>query len=77
VRETGNDLIDTAPLDDRPCPPTAEEIDQRRASRLAGDRYRLGNDSCALCGCLAATSRTGLRRTVFLALRQGYFSSVK
>ena len=27
MRETGNDLIDTTPLEDRPVPPTAEEID--------------------------------------------------
>lgn len=51
MRETGNDLIDTAPLEDLPSPPTAEEIDARRASCLACDRYRPGNDQCSLCGC--------------------------
>jgi len=51
MRETGNDLIDTTPLEDRPSPPTAEEIDRRRASCLACDRYRPGNDQCAMCGC--------------------------
>jgi len=49
MRETGNDLIDTAPLEDRPSPPTAEEIDHRRAFCLACNRYRPGNDSSALC----------------------------
>ena len=51
MRETGNDLIDTAPLEDRPSPPPAEEIERRRASCLACDRYRPGNDQCSLCGC--------------------------
>jgi len=51
MRETGNDLIDTAPLDDRLSPPTAEEVDRRRSTCLACDRYRPGNDQCSLCGC--------------------------
>ncbi len=51
MRETGNDLIDTSPLEDRPSPPTAEEIERRRASCLTCDRYCPGNDQCSLCGC--------------------------
>jgi len=51
MRETGNDLIDTGPLEDRPSPPTAEDIERRRASCLTCDRYRPGNDQCSLCGC--------------------------
>ena len=51
LRETGNDLIETAPLPARPAPPTPDEITRRRASCLACDRYRPGNDQCSLCGC--------------------------
>jgi len=51
LRETGNELIEAAPLSARPVPPTSEEIARRRASCLACVSYQPGSDRCALCGC--------------------------
>jgi Glycosyltransferase family 9 (heptosyltransferase) len=51
LRETGNDLIETAPLPARPVPPTSAEIDRRQAACRACTSYQPGSDRCALCGC--------------------------
>jgi hypothetical protein len=51
MRPSGNDLVDTVPLDDTPPFPSHAEADRRAAICRACPHYRAGNDQCALCGC--------------------------
>lgn len=51
MRPTGNDLIETAPLEDLPPAPSTEASEQRAGCCRACPHYRIGSDQCALCGC--------------------------
>lgn len=51
MRPTGNDLIETASVDDLPPAPSPEEAELRAGCCRACPHYRTGNDQCAMCGC--------------------------
>jgi hypothetical protein len=51
MRLTGNDLIETASLDDLPLAPSPEEAERRAGCCRACPHYRVGSDQCAMCGC--------------------------
>jgi hypothetical protein len=51
MRPSGNDLIETTPLDERLPPPSPAEIERRAAACRACPHYRADSDRCGLCGC--------------------------
>lgn len=51
LRPTGNDLIETAALEDLPPAPSPEEAKRRADICRTCLHYRAGNDQCAMCGC--------------------------
>ena len=51
LRPSGNDLIETAQLDERLPPPSPAEVEHRAALCRACPHYRAESDLCGLCGC--------------------------
>ena len=51
MRPSGNDLIETAPLDERLPPPSPSEIEHRASICRACPHYRADSDRCGMCGC--------------------------
>ena len=51
MRPVGNDLIETAPIDERLPPPIPAEAERRAALCRACRHYRVDSDRCGLCGC--------------------------
>jgi hypothetical protein len=51
MRPTGNDLIETTPLDERLPAPNPAEVERRDACCRACPHYRAESDRCGLCGC--------------------------
>ena len=51
MRPSGNDLIETTPLDERLPPPSPVEVERRAALCRACHHYRADSDRCGLCGC--------------------------
>lgn len=51
IRPSGNDLIETSPLDERLPPPSLAEIEHRADTCRACSHYRANSDRCGLCGC--------------------------
>lgn len=51
MRAGGNDLIETAPLAERPEPIAPAEVARRESCCHACGHYRAGSDQCGLCGC--------------------------
>jgi hypothetical protein len=51
MRPSGNDLIETAPLDERFPPPSPVEVERRAALCRVCHHYRADSDRCGLCGC--------------------------
>lgn len=51
MRPSGNDLIETAPLDERLPPPGPAEVEHRAATCRACPHHRADCDRCGLCGC--------------------------
>jgi hypothetical protein len=51
MRTTGNDLIETSPIDERLPPPSPAEVGHRAALCRACQHYRTDSDRCGLCGC--------------------------
>lgn len=65
MRPGGNDLIETAPLDDRLEAPSPGEIERRVGICLSCPHYRSNNDQCGLCGCafvVAERTRSSVAR---------------
>ena len=51
MRSSGNDLIETAPLDEPLQPPSQAEAERRAAICRACHHYQADRDRCGLCGC--------------------------
>ena len=51
MRPSGNDLIETAPLNERLLSPSPSEIECRATICRVCPHYRADSDRCGLCGC--------------------------